>query len=195
MGKGFFHVPTAINEPVKSYAPGTPERETVSAQYKEYFGGNVDVPMYIGAEEVRTGNTRNMTPPHDHQHVVGQYHLAEKSHAENAIASALEARKEWSQMPWEQRAAIFLRAAELVAGPYRAKINAATMIAQSKTIHQAEIDAACEYIDFLRFNVEFMYQIYDEQPDSAEGIWNRVEYRPLEGFVYAITPFNFTAIG
>lgn len=194
MGKGFFHVPTAINEPVKSYAPGSPEREAVSKQYAEYFNGNVDVPMYIGSDEVRTGNTRNMTPPHDHQHVVGQYHLGEKSHVETSISTALEARKAWSQMPWEQRAAIFLRAAELVAGPYRAKINAATMIAQSKTIHQAEIDAACEYIDFLRFNVEFMSQIYDEQPDSAEGIWNRVEYRPLEGFVYAITPFNFTAI-
>jgi 1-pyrroline-5-carboxylate dehydrogenase len=135
-----------------------------------------------------------MTPPHDHQHVVGQYHLGEQSHVENAINTALEARKNWSQMPWEQRAAIFLKAAELVAGPYRAKINAATMIAQSKTVHQAEIDAACEYIDFLRFNVEFMSQIYDEQPDSSEGIWNRIEYRPLEGFVYAITPFNFTAI-
>jgi 1-pyrroline-5-carboxylate dehydrogenase len=194
MGKGFFHVPTAINEPVKSYAPGSPEREAVSKQYAEYFNGNLDVPMYIGSEEVRTGNTRKMTPPHDHQHVVGHYHLGEKTHVETSISTALEARKAWSQMPWEQRAAIFLRAAELVAGPYRAKINAATMIAQSKTIHQAEIDAACEYIDFLRFNVEFMSQIYDEQPDSAEGIWNRVEYRPLEGFVYAITPFNFTAI-
>ena len=194
MGKGFFHVPTAINEPVKSYAPGSPERALVLAQYKEYFNGNIDIPMYIGSEEVRTGNTRNMTPPHDHQHVVGHYHLGQKSHVKNAIKAALEARKKWSQMPWEQRAAIFLRAAELVAGPYRAKINAATMIAQSKTIHQAEIDAACEYIDFLRFNVEFMSQIYDEQPDSSEGIWNRVAYRPLEGFVYAITPFNFTAI-
>ena len=194
MGKGFFHVPTAINEPVKSYAPGSPERALVLAQYKEYFNGNIDIPMYIGSEEVRTGNTRNMTPPHDHQHVVGHYHLGQESHVKNAIKAALEARKKWSQMPWEQRAAIFLRAAELVAGPYRAKINAATMIAQSKTIHQAEIDAACEYIDFLRFNVEFMSQIYDEQPDSSEGIWNRVAYRPLEGFVYAITPFNFTAI-
>jgi 1-pyrroline-5-carboxylate dehydrogenase len=150
--------------------------------------------MYIGKEEVRTGNTSNMTPPHDHQHVVGQYHLGEKIHVENAINAALEARKQWSQMPWEQRAAIFLKAAELVAGPYRAKINAATMIAQSKTVYQAEIDAACEYIDFLRFNVEFMSQIYEEQPDSSEGVWNRVEYRPLEGFIYAITPFNFTAI-
>jgi len=194
MGKGFFQVPTAINETVKSYAPGSPERAAVAKQYATYFNGSVDVPMYIGKEEVRTGNTSNMTPPHDHQHIVGQYHLGEKIHVENAINAALEARKQWSQMPWEQRAAIFLKAAELVAGPYRAKINAATMIAQSKTVYQAEIDAACEYIDFLRFNVEFMSQIYEEQPDSSEGVWNRVEYRPLEGFVYAITPFNFTAI-
>lgn len=194
MGKGFFQVPVAVNEPVKAYIPGSPEREAVLKQYKAYFNGSVDVPLYIGSEEIRTGNTQNMTPPHDHQHVVGQYHLAEKKHAEQAVATALEAREAWVQMPWEQRAAIFLRAADLIAGPYRAKINAATMIAQSKTIHQAEIDSACEFIDFLRFNVEFMSQIYTEQPDSSEGIWNRVEYRPLEGFVYAITPFNFTAI-
>lgn len=194
MGKGFFNVPIAVNEPVKAYAPGSPERENVSKQYKAYFNGSVDVPMYIGNEEIRTGNTKNMTPPHDHQHVVGQYHIGDKTHAQKAIDSALEARKDWAQMPWEQRAAIFLRAAELIAGPYRAKINAATMIAQSKTIHQAEIDAACELIDFLRFNVEYMSEIYSEQPNSDDGIWNRVEYRPLEGFVYAITPFNFTAI-
>ncbi|WP_299712266.1 L-glutamate gamma-semialdehyde dehydrogenase [uncultured Tenacibaculum sp.] len=194
MGKGFFNVPIAVNEPVKAYAPGSPERESVSAQYKTYFNGSVDVPMYIGSEEIRTGNTKNMTPPHDHQHVVGQYHVGDKTHAQKAIDTALEARTEWAQMPWEQRAAIFLRAAELIAGPYRAKINAATMIAQSKTIHQAEIDAACELIDFLRFNVEYMSDIYNEQPNSDDGIWNRVEYRPLEGFVYAITPFNFTAI-
>ncbi|MBC8753454.1 L-glutamate gamma-semialdehyde dehydrogenase [Kordia sp. YSTF-M3] len=194
MGKGFFQVPTAINETVKSYAPGTPERAAVIAQYETYFNGTVDVPMYIGSEEVRTGNTNTMSPPHDHKHVVGTYHLAEKAHVTQAIENALEARKKWSQLAWEQRAAIFLKAAELIAGPYRAKINASTMIAQSKTVHQAEIDAACELIDFLRFNVEFMTQIYEEQPDSAEGIWNRVEYRPLEGFVYAITPFNFTAI-
>ncbi len=194
MGKGFFQVPVAVNEPVKGYAPGSPEREAVLEQYKSYFNGSVNVPLYIGDQEIETGTTKTMTPPHDHAHVVGQYHLAEKSHAEKAIAAALEARTDWAQMPWEQRAAIFLRAAELIAGPYRAKINASTMIAQSKTIHQAEIDAACELIDFLRFNVEFMSQIYAEQPDSAEGIWNRVEYRPLEGFVYAITPFNFTAI-
>lgn len=194
MGKGFFQVPTAINEPVKAYAPGSPEREAVLAQYKTFYNDQIEVPLYIGSEEVTTGNTKPMSPPHEHKHIVGHYHVAEKSHVENAIANCLEARKAWADLTWEQRAAIFLKAAELIAGPYRAKINAATMMAQSKTIHQAEIDAACEFIDFLRFNVEFMSQIYEEQPDSAEGIWNRVEYRPLEGFVYAITPFNFTAI-
>ncbi|WP_445382819.1 L-glutamate gamma-semialdehyde dehydrogenase [Robiginitalea sp. IMCC43444] len=194
MGKGFFQVPTAINEPVKEYAPGSPEREAVLKQYKEYFNGNADIPMYIDGKEIRTNQTRKIAPPHDHQHQVGQYHLASQKEVDQAVSTALEARKKWAALSWEQRAAIFLRAADLIAGPYRAKINAATMIAQSKTIHQAEIDAACELIDFLRFNVEFMSQIYQEQPESAEGIWNRVEYRPLEGFVYAITPFNFTAI-
>ncbi len=194
MGKGFFNVPEPINEPVKSYAPGTPEREAVTQQYNTYYNSSVDVPLYIGKDEVKTGNTRNMTLPHDHQHVVGTYHLAEKKHIDTAISSALEARVQWSQMPWEQRAAIFLRAADLIAGPYRAKINAATMIAQSKNVFQAEIDAACELIDFLRFNVKFMSDIYKDQPASSSGVWNRVEYRPLEGFIYAITPFNFTAI-
>lgn len=194
MGKGFFQVPTAINEPIKSYAPGTPEREEVLKQYKEYYNSQVEVPLYIGTEEIKTGDSKPMSPPHDHKHVVGQYHTAQKNHVEKAIANCLASRKAWADLTWEQRAAIFLKAAELIAGPYRAKINAATMMAQSKTIHQAEIDAACEFIDFLRFNVEYMTQIYEEQPDSAEGIWNRVEYRPLEGFVYAITPFNFTAI-
>lgn len=194
MGKGFFQVPVAYNEPIKTFAPGSPEREAVLAQYKSYYHGTVDVPMYINGKEVRTGNTRNMTPPHDHKHVVGRYHIGEQKHVQEAIETALEARTQWAAMPWEQRAAIFLKAAELLAGPYRAKINAATMIAQSKTIHQAEIDAACEFIDFLRFNVSYMQEIYEQQPESAEGIWNRVEYRPLEGFVYAITPFNFTAI-
>ena len=194
MGKGFFQVPVAYNEPIKTFAPGSPEREAVLAQYKSYYHGTVDVPMYINGKEVRTGNTRNMTPPHDHKHVVGQYHIGEQKHVQEAIETALEAGTQWAAMPWEQRAAIFLKAAELLAGPYRAKINAATMIAQSKTIHQAEIDAACEFIDFLRFNVSYMQEIYEQQPESAEGIWNRVEYRPLEGFVYAITPFNFTAI-
>ena len=194
MGKGFFNVPIAINEPVKSYAPGTPEREEVLKTYKELFNSQTEVPLYINGKDVKTGNTQTMSPPHDHQHLVGVYHLAEKKHVEEAISTALEARKEWAQMPWEQRAGIFLKAAELIAGPYRSKINAATMIAQSKTIHQAEIDAACELIDFLRFNVQYMTDIYAEQPESTSDAWNRVEYRPLEGFTYAITPFNFTAI-
>ncbi|MDC6390211.1 L-glutamate gamma-semialdehyde dehydrogenase [Maribacter sp. PR1] len=194
MGKGFFQVPAAINEPIKSYAPGSSERDEVLAQYKSYYNSMVDVPMYIGSNEVRTDNTKPMSPPHDHKHTLGTYHLADKQHVENAISNCLGSRNAWANLTWEQRAAIFLKAAELIAGPYRAKINAATMLAQSKTIHQAEIDSACELIDFLRFNVEYMSQIYEEQPDSSEGIWNRVEYRPLEGFVYAITPFNFTAI-
>ena len=194
MGKGFFNVPIAVNEPVKSYAPGSPERDAVLAAYKEMWNSKVDVPLYINGKNVETGNTKTMSAPHDHQHVVGTYHLAEQTHIEEAIATALEARKTWSQLPWEQRAGIFLKAAELVAGPYRAKINAATMIAQSKTIHQAEIDAACEFIDFLRFNVQYMTDIYHEQPESTSDAWNRLEYRPLEGFTYAVTPFNFTAI-
>ncbi|WP_242131524.1 L-glutamate gamma-semialdehyde dehydrogenase [Aestuariivivens marinum] len=194
MGKGFFNVPIAINEPVKSYAPGSPEREAVLKAYKDMFNSKVDVPLYINGEDVITGDTRTMSPPHDHQHIVGTYHVAEKKHVEEAIATALDARKTWSQIPWEQRAGIFLKAAELIAGPYRAKINAATMIAQSKTIHQAEIDSACELIDFLRFNVQYMTDIYAEQPESTSDAWNRVEYRPLEGFTYAVTPFNFTAI-
>ncbi|WP_422089591.1 L-glutamate gamma-semialdehyde dehydrogenase [Tenacibaculum ovolyticum] len=194
MGRGFFNVPAAVNEPVKGYAPGSPEREELLAKYKEMFNSNIDVPMHINGEEVRTGNTRNITPPHDHKHVVGQYHIADKSHVDSAISTALAARQEWSSTSWMERASIFLKAAELLAGPYRAKMNAATMIAQSKNVHQAEIDAACEMIDFFRFNVEFMIDIFKEQPASAPGIWNRVEYRPLEGFVYAITPFNFTSI-
>ncbi|MGB1313825.1 MAG: L-glutamate gamma-semialdehyde dehydrogenase [Bizionia paragorgiae] len=194
MGKGFFNVPIAINEPVKSYAPGSPEREAVLKEYKKMYNEKVNVPLYINGKYVETGNTRTMSPPHDHKHILGEYHLAEKSHVEEAIATALEARKEWSQMPWEQRAGIFLKAAELIAGPYRAKINAATMLAQSKNIYQAEIDSACELIDFLRYNVQFMSDIYQEQPESTSDAWNRVEYRPLEGFTYAVTPFNFTAI-
>ena len=194
MGRGFFKVPEAVNEPVKGYAPGSPEREELLATYKKMYNSNIDVPMHINGLEVRTGNTRNITPPHDHKHVVGQYHIAEKSHVDAAISTALAAREAWSSVSWMERASIFLKAAELLAGPYRAKMNAATMIAQSKNVHQAEIDAACEMIDFFRFNVQYMTDIFKDQPDSAPGIWNRVEYRPLEGFVYAITPFNFTSI-
>jgi 1-pyrroline-5-carboxylate dehydrogenase len=194
MGKGFFKVPVAVNEPIKSYAPGSPERDEVLKTYKKMYDETIDVPMYINGKDVSTKDTATMSPPHDHKHVLGTYHKAQKKHIDEAISTALEARKKWSQMPWEQRAGIFLRAAELIAGPYRAKINAATMLAQSKTIHQAEIDASCELIDFLRFNVQYMTEIYAEQPASTSGAWNRLEYRPLEGFVYAITPFNFTAI-
>lgn len=194
MGRGFFNVPVAVNEPVKGYAPGSPEREELLAMYAKMFHSNIDVPMHINGEEVRTGNTKNITPPHDYKHVVGQYHTAEKLHVDSAITTALAAREAWSNVSWMERASIFLKAAELLAGPYRAKMNAATMIAQSKNVHQAEIDAACEMIDFFRFNVQYMTDIFKDQPASAPGIWNRVEYRPLEGFVYAITPFNFTSI-
>ena len=194
MLKGFFNVPKAVNEPVKSYAPGSPERAKVAETYKTMWNSQVEVPLYIGSEEIKTGDTKKMSAPHDHQHVVGVYHQADRALVEKAITEALEARKKWAAMAWENRAGIFLKAAELLAGPYRAKINAATMIAQSKTIHQAEIDSACELIDFLRYNVEFMTKIYADQPASTSDMWNRVEYRPLEGFVYAITPFNFTAI-
>ena len=194
MGKGFFNVPVAVNEPVKTYAPGSPERKATLDAYKALYNSHTEVPLYINGEDIKTNTTKKVAPPHDHQHIVGSYHLAEKTHVDQAIATALEARKTWAQLPWEHRAGIFLKAAELIAGPYRAKINAATMMAQSKTLHQAEIDAACELIDFLRFNVQFMTDIYHEQPESTSEAWNRIEYRPLEGFTYAVTPFNFTAI-
>lgn len=194
MPKGIFNVPKAVNEPIKSYAPNSPEKAAALEAYKKMWNETIEVPLYIGSEKIKTGKTQNMTAPHDHKHVVGMYYLAEKKHVDQAIVSALEARTKWAKMPWEHRAAIFLKAAELIAGPYRAKINAATMIAQSKTIFQAEIDASCELIDFLRFNVEFMTQIYADQPKSTSDVWNKIEYRPLEGFIYAITPFNFTAI-
>ncbi len=194
MARGFFNVPVAVNEPVKGYAPGSPEREELLATYKKMYNDNVDVPMYINGKEVRTGNTKNITPPHDHKHIIGQYHTADKSHVDEAIATALTAREAWSSVSWTERASIFLKAADLLAGPYRARMNASTMLAQSKNMHQAEIDAACEMVDFFKFNVQYMTDIFKDQPQSAPGIWNRVEYRPLEGFVYAISPFNFTSI-
>jgi 1-pyrroline-5-carboxylate dehydrogenase len=194
MANGFYKVPKAINEPVRDYVPGTQEHNNLLAMYKKMYNENVDIPIYIGADEIRTGKTGSINPPHDHKHSLGQFHQADQEHIEKAVSTALEAREKWAAMPWEERAAIFLRAADLLAGPYRDKMNAATMLAQSKNVFQAEIDAACELIDFLRFNVEFMSEIYQNQPNSAPGIWNRMEYRPLEGFVYAITPFNFTAI-
>jgi len=187
-------VPYPSNEPILSYAPGSLEKKEVLEMYSSLRNSKIEVPMRIGDLDVTTGDLGTMHPPHDHKHLLGTYHKATKKHIENAISNALEAKKEWSQMPWESRAAIFLKAADLVAGPYRAKINAATMLAQSKTIFQAEIDAACEFIDFLRFNVQFMQEIYENQPENSAGIWNRINYRPLEGFVYAVSPFNFTAI-
>lgn len=194
MARGFFNVPVAVNEPVKDYKPGSPELKEVLATYKEMYKGKADIPMYINGKEVRTGNTRNITPPHEHKHVIGHYHIAEKKHIDEAISTALAAREAWSSVSWMERASIFLKAAELLAGPYRAKMNASTMLAQSKNVYQAEIDAACEMVDFFRFNVQYMTDIFKDQPASAPGIWNRVEYRPLEGFVYAISPFNFTSI-
>jgi len=194
MSNGIFNVPVAGNEPIYDYAPGTPEREALLASYKAQFNAQVDLPMYIGDEEVRTGNTGNLTPPHDHQHVIGTFHKGDASHVEAAIEAALAAKDRWSNMPWEHRASIFLKAAELISGKYRYKINAATMLAQGKNCFQSEIDSVCELADFLRFNVEYMTQIYSEQPESSPGVWNRMEYRPLEGFVFALTPFNFTAI-
>lgn len=195
MLKGFFNVPTPHNEAVKSYAPGSPERRELQEKLKELRAQQVDVPMYIGSEEVRTGKKRPMSPPHDHQHILGYFHEGDATHVEQAINAALGAKYAWESMEWEQRAAIFLKAADLLAGPYRAKINAATMLGQSKNAFQAEIDAACEIIDFLRFNVKYMVEIYAQQPPiSGNGVWNRVEQRPLEGFVFALTPFNFTAI-
>lgn len=195
MLKGFFNVPAPVNEPVKGYAPGSPERKELQQALKDARATQIDVPMYIGSEEVRTGKTRPMSPPHDHQHILGHFHEGDASHVEQAINAALGAKYAWENMAWEQRAAIFLKAADLLAGPYRSKINAATMLAQSKNAMQAEIDAACEFIDFLRFNVKYMTEIYAQQPPvSGNGVWNRLEQRPLEGFVFALTPFNFTAI-
>lgn len=194
MPKGIYQVPFVANEEVKSYAPGSPEREELLATYKKMYKQQIEVPQYIGSKIVKSGDKRPITPPHDHQHVVGFYHRGTQQDVKDAIDAALKARKNWADMSWENRAAIFLKAADLLAGPYRARINAATMIGQSKNAFQAEIDSACELIDFLRFNVEFMTQIYADQPISSEGVWNRVEYRPLEGFTFAITPFNFTAI-
>lgn len=194
MANAFFNVPIADNEPVKGYAPGSPEKEELQAVYAELKEKQIDAPMFIGGEEVRTGNMVSMHPPHDHAHNLGSFHRGDASHVQQAIDAALAARTEWANTPWQDRAAIFLKAADLLAGPFRAKINAATMLCQSKNAFQAEIDAACELIDFFKFNVQYMTDIYAEQPESAPGVWNRLEYRPLEGFVFALTPFNFTSI-
>ena len=195
MSNAFFKTPLAINEPVKSYAKGSEDRTGLLSCYNTMYSQQpIDVPMYIGAKEIRTSNKKPMSPPHEHQKVLGHFNFGDASHVRDAIDAAMAARSGWANLPWEDRAAIFLKAADLLAGPFRNKMNAATMLAQSKNVFQSEIDAACELIDFLRFNVQYMTQIYKEQPESSPGVWNRLQYRPLEGFVFAITPFNFTAI-
>lgn len=194
MPKGIYKVPTPKNEPVKSYAPGSTERAELQAKVKELRAQEVEVPNYIGGKEVYTDKKVSMHPPYDIKHTLGHYHQGGKEELNAAIDAALEAKPAWENLSWEHRASIFLKAADLIAGPYRQKMNAATMLAQSKNAFQAEIDSACEIIDFLRFNVHYMTQIYAQQPESSPGVWNRVEQRPLEGFVFALTPFNFTAI-
>jgi 1-pyrroline-5-carboxylate dehydrogenase len=195
MSNAIFSVPKAVNEPVKSYAKDSVERASLLATYEQlYHQDPVDIPMYIGGKEVRTENKQRMAPPHEHAKTLGFFNYGEASHVHAAIEAALAAKSTWANLPWQDRAAIFLKAADLLAGPYRNRMNAATMLAQSKNVFQAEIDAACELIDFFRFNVQFMTQIYREQPESLPGMWNRLEYRPLEGFVLAVTPFNFTSI-
>tara|TARA_B100000902_G_scaffold149672_1_gene146245 strand:- start:11005 stop:12633 length:1629 start_codon:yes stop_codon:yes gene_type:complete len=194
MDKGFFNVPVPKCETIKGYTPNSKEKIEVINEYEKMYNSQIDIPMYIGDQEVYTNNKINITPPHDHKHIIGTFNYGNKNDVKNAINQALKARKKWSQMSWEHRASIFLKAADLLAGPFRSKMNASTMLAQSKNVFQAEIDAACELIDFLKFNVKYMTDLYKEQPESSQGIWNRMEHRPLEGFIFAITPFNFTSI-
>ena len=194
MSNGFFQVSIPKNDPIQSYAPGSPERAQLKATLTEMRSQQVDIPLYIGGNEVRTERKIPVSPPHDHRHILGYFHDGDAAHAEAAIDAALAARPAWAGLPWEHRLSIFLKAADLSATKYRYRLNAATMLGQSKNAYQAEIDSACEWIDFLRFNVHFATEIYTQQPISPDGVWNRLEYRPLEGFVYALTPFNFTAI-
>jgi 1-pyrroline-5-carboxylate dehydrogenase len=195
MLKGFFNVPAPQNETVLNYGPRSLERAALKEALQDARSKVIDIPMYIGGKEVFTDKKKGIHPPHDHKHLLANFTEGDKSHVEAAINAALAAKADWENLPWEHRAAIFLKAADLLAGPYRARINAATMLGQSKNAYQAEIDAACELIDFLRFNVHYMTEIYQQQPPAnSKGIWNRVEQRPLEGFVFALTPFNFTAI-
>jgi 1-pyrroline-5-carboxylate dehydrogenase len=194
MPYGFFTVDTPLNEITHEYRPGSPERTAVHEAYKKMFNTQMRVPLYLGDEEVYTNETRPIRPPHDHQHIVGSYSVAKPEHVKRAIDNALTAKKEWAAMSWEHRISIFIKAADLIAGPYRAIINAGTMINQSKNIFQAEIDATCESVDFLKFNAAFASDIYQQQPAPGNGVFNRIEHRPLEGFTYAVTPFNFTAI-
>jgi 1-pyrroline-5-carboxylate dehydrogenase len=195
MSSAIYQTPIPQNEPVRSYAPGTPERESLKKKLDELAGQQIEIPLVIGGEEVQTGDVAEYTMPHDHKHALATWHKGGPKEVEAAIAASQRAWQEWSRWPWEERAAVFLKAADLLAGPWRDIVNAATMLGQSKTAHQAEIDAACELIDFWRFNVHYAEKIYAEQPMSVPGVWNRMDHRPLEGFVYAITPFNFTSIG
>ena len=194
MKNGFFSVPRPVNEPVFDYKKNSPERKEVLETYAALYNSTIDVPLYIGSKKIVTKERAKMAPPHDHKHTLGSFSMAEASHVTPAIDAALAASSDWENTSFEHRAAVFLKAADLIAGPYRARINASTMLAQSKNIFQAEIDAACEFADFLRFNVAFASDIYAQQPIQGDGVINRLEYRPLEGFVYAVTPFNFTAI-
>src|SRR4051812_21378001 len=192
---GIFQVPEPHNEPVHSYAPGTPEREELRVRLTQMESQQLEIPLVIGGERVTTGDTFEAVEPHKRSHVLATVHKGGAGEVERAIKASADAWEDWSRTPWEERAAVLLRAADLLTGPWRQTVNAATMLGQSKTAHQAEIDAACELIDFWRFNVSYMRRIYEEQPISSPGVWNRLEYRPLEGFVFAVTPFNFTAIG
>ncbi|MFO0046684.1 MAG: aldehyde dehydrogenase family protein, partial [Armatimonadota bacterium] len=194
MNFGDFHYPLPANDPIYSYAPGSPERARLKEVLAELKSEVIDVPMYIGGKEVRTGETVEMRPPHERAHLLGHFHAGDRTHVETAIEAALGAREAWSNLSWENRANIFLRAADLIATKYRPYMNGTTMLGQSKNAFQAEIDSACEIIDFLRFNVHYLSEIYAEQPISGPGVHNRLEFRPLEGFVLAVTPFNFTAI-
>ena len=194
MAIGNFNVPVPINEPVRGYAPGSPERASIETRLASMAAEQIEIPVVIGGKEHFTGNTIDAVMPHDHQHVLARVHLATPELVQQAIDSCEEARPEWAAMPWSGRAAVFLKCAELLAGPWRDTINASTMLGQSKTVHQAEIDSACELIDFFKFNVAYMQELYSEQPESGEGCWNRLDHRPLDGFVFAITPFNFTSI-
>ncbi|MES2733780.1 MAG: L-glutamate gamma-semialdehyde dehydrogenase [Bacteroidota bacterium] len=194
MPNALFKVPAPKNEPILNYAPGSKERKDLKDAIELARNQQIEIPMYIGGQEVFTEQRKPINPPHDHQHILGYFHEGDVSYVAQAIQAALNAKEAWANLNWEHRASIFLKAAELIAGPYRSKLNAATMLGQSKNAFQAEIDSACEIIDFLRFNVFFANQIYEQQPESSAGIWNRTEHRPLEGFIFALTPFNFTAI-
>lgn len=194
MSNAFFETPLAVNEPVLSYGPGSPEKQELKMAYRDLFNKQINIPMTIGGKKIRTSDRISISPPHDHNHVIGQFSRGTKDHVVKAIDAAMKAKLEWSEMPWQDRAAIFLKAADLLAGPWRYKMNAATMIGQSKNAFQSEIDAVCELVDFFKFNVQYMIDIYSQQPESSQNVWNRMEYRPLEGFVFALTPFNFTSI-